>query len=118
MREALLRWRRPGDITHVPRYESGNTYNNQQSSRFLEDGSYLRLKNLTVGYTLPSSLVTRYRVGSIRVYLSGTNLWTLTRYSGPDPEVSTLDGSTTAQGLDFYTLPQVRTAIVGLSVGF
>ncbi len=118
MREALQRWRRPGDITHVPRYVSGDTYNNQQSSRFLEDGSYLRLKNLTLGYNLPADLLTRYKVSSIRVYASGTNLWTLTRYSGPDPEVSTLDGSTTAQGIDFFTLPQVRTVILGLTVGF
>jgi hypothetical protein len=117
VREALDRWRKPGDITHVPRYESGNTYNNQQSSRFIEDGSYLRLKNLTIGYNLPSRLINRFKVSNLRVYVSGTNLWTLTPYSGPDPEVSTLDGSTTAQGIDFFTLPQVRTVVVGLSVG-
>ncbi len=118
VREALQRWRKPGDITDVPRYVSGNTYNNQQSSRYVEDGSYLRLKNLTIGYNLPSGLLNRYKVGSLRVYVSGTNLWTLTPYSGPDPEVSTLDGSTTAQGIDLFTLPQVRTVVLGLSAGF
>ena len=53
-----------------------------------------------------------------RVFASGTNLWTLTAYSGPDPEVSTLDGSTTAQGIDFFTLPQVKTMLVGITVKF
>jgi len=121
-REALKRWRKPGDITSVPRYVSGNTYNNQQSSRFVEDGSYLRLKNLTVGYNLPTTLASRFKVSNVRVYASATNLWTLTPYSGPDPEVSTdpestnNDSGTTAQGMDFFTLPQVRTIIVGLSV--
>jgi TonB-linked SusC/RagA family outer membrane protein len=122
VREALKRWRKPGDITHVPRYVSGNTYNNQQSSRFVEDGSYLRLKNLTVGYNLSNALLSRFKVSNLRVYASATNLWTLTSYSGPDPEVSTdpestnSDSGTTAQGMDLFTLPQVRTIIVGLTV--
>jgi hypothetical protein len=106
----------------VPRYVSGNTYNNQQSSRFVEDGSYLRLKNLTVGYNLSNALLSRFKVSNLRVYASATNLWTLTSYSGPDPEVSTdpestnSDSGTTAQGMDLFTLPQVRTIIVGLTV--
>ncbi|WP_461094330.1 SusC/RagA family TonB-linked outer membrane protein [Spirosoma gilvum] len=117
-RQALKRWQKEGDITSVPRYVYQNTYNNYHSSRFLEDGSFLRLKNVTVGYTIPKKLIERFKLSSARVYASGTNLWTLTRYSGPDPEVSTLDGSTSAQGIDFFTLPQVKTVFVGLSVGF
>jgi TonB-linked SusC/RagA family outer membrane protein len=115
---ALKRWRKPGDITSVPRYEFENTYNNYHSSRFIEDGSYLRLKNLTLGYRLSPNWISRVKLNNARVYVSGTNLWTLTPYTGSDPEVSTLDGSTTAQGIDFYTLPQVRTIIVGLNLGF
>jgi hypothetical protein len=58
------------------------------------------------------------KLGTVRVYATGTNLWTLTRYTGADPEVSTLDGSTTAQGLDFFTLPQVKTLVGGVTVNF
>lgn len=115
-RVALNRWRKEGDITNVPRYVYQNTYNNYLSSRFLEDGSFLRLKNVSIGYNLPKSLVNRYKITNTRIYASATNLWTLTRYSGADPEVSTLDGSTTAQGIDLFTFPQVKTILVGISL--
>ncbi|MCU0352267.1 MAG: TonB-dependent receptor [Cytophagales bacterium] len=123
-REALRRWRRPGDITDVPRYQFNpdraeeDNPNNLHSSRFLEDGSFVRLKNISLGYNLPKEWLTRFRVQSVRILASATNLLTLTRYTGPDPEVSTLDGSTAAQGIDFFTFPQVRTMMVGLTVGF
>jgi TonB-dependent starch-binding outer membrane protein SusC len=113
--EALRRWRKPGDITDIPRYELGSTTNNLHSNRLLEDGSYLRLKNLNVGYRLPGSIADRVKMESLRVYLSATNLWTLTKYTGSDPEVSTLSGSTSAQGIEFFTLPQVRTISIGLN---
>ena len=102
----------------MPRYELGNSYNNYHSSRFIEDGSFVRLKNVALSYNLPRKWTTRYGMTNVRIYASGTNLYTLTRYSGPDPEVSTLDGSTTAQGIDFFTLPQVKNVLVGLSIGF
>ncbi|MFC5413092.1 SusC/RagA family TonB-linked outer membrane protein [Larkinella bovis] len=116
-RKALERWQKPGDITSVPRYVYQNTYNNYHSSRFLEDGSYLRLKNVSLGYNLPKKYVDRFRiVSNARIFASATNVWTWTRYSGPDPEVSTLDGSTTAQGIDFFTLPQYKTLMVGITL--
>ncbi len=121
---ALRRWKKPGDITDVPRYsfnpdraEEDNP-NNLHSSRFLEDGSYIRLKNISLGYNVPKQWLTRFHVQSARLLVSATNLLTLTRYSGPDPEVSTLDGTTTTQGIDLFTFPQVRTMMVGLTVGF
>jgi TonB-linked SusC/RagA family outer membrane protein len=114
---ARNRWRQPGDIASVPRYEFGNTFNNRFSSRFVEDGSFLRLKNVALGYTLPRAMAARYKLQSVRIFASGTNLWTLTRYTGADPEVNTLDGSTLAQGIDFYTLPQVRTLMMGINIG-
>lgn len=115
---ALRRWRKEGDVTDVPRYELGNTFNNYHSSRFLEDGSFLRLKNVALGYNLPSRWVEKIKLQSLRLFVSGSNLWTLTRYSGVDPEVSTLDGSTAAQGIDFYTLPQVKTIQGGITLTF
>ena len=117
-RLALQRWRKEGDITNVPKYELNNTFNNFHSSRYLEDGSFVRVKNVSLGYNLPKKWITRYGVANVRVYASATNLYTLTRYSGPDPEVSTLDGSTTAQGIDFFTFPQVKTVFGGLTIGF
>ncbi|HMI65019.1 MAG TPA: SusC/RagA family TonB-linked outer membrane protein, partial [Cyclobacteriaceae bacterium] len=113
--DALRRWQKPGDVTDIPRYELNSTVNNLHSNRLLEDGSYLRLKNLNIGYTLPSKMIHTLMLSQLRIYLSATNLWTYTKYSGADPEISTLDGSTAAQGIDFFTLPQVRTIAVGLN---
>jgi TonB-linked SusC/RagA family outer membrane protein len=114
--EALRRWKQEGDVTDVPRYVFGSTTNNLHSNRLLEDASYLRLKNLSIGYNVPSKYTEKFLLSHVRVYLNATNLWTLTKYTGSDPEVSTLDGSTSAQGIDFFTLPQVRTLVVGLNV--
>jgi TonB-linked SusC/RagA family outer membrane protein len=116
VREALRRWQKPGDITDVPRYEFGNATNTLHSNRLLEDGSYLRLKNVSMGYNIPSRLIAKYKIQRLRVYVTATNLWTLTKYTGSDPEVSTLDGSTAASGIDFYTLPQVRTIAGGITI--
>ena len=116
--DALKRWQKEGDITSVPRYVYNNTYNDYLSSRFLEDGSYLRLKNVTIGYNLAKKWVNKVKLANVRIYASATNLWTYTKYSGPDPELSTLDGSTTAQGIDFNTLPQIKTLMGGLTVTF
>ncbi|MBX2896266.1 MAG: TonB-dependent receptor [Cyclobacteriaceae bacterium] len=114
--EALRRWRKPGDVTDIPRYELNSTLNNLHSNRLLEDASYLRLKNLSIGYTLPPKLTQRWMIDQARIYVAATNLFTFTKYTGSDPEVSTLDGSTTAQGIDFFTLPQVRTISMGLNI--
>ncbi|WP_461103134.1 SusC/RagA family TonB-linked outer membrane protein [Spirosoma koreense] len=118
VRAALKRWRKEGDITSVPRYVYQNTYNNYLSSRFLEDGSYLRLKNVSLGYNLPKKVISKAKIANARLYVSATNILTWTRYTGPDPEVSTLDGSTTAQGIDFFTFPQIKTVVVGATIGF
>jgi TonB-dependent starch-binding outer membrane protein SusC len=114
--DALRRWRKEGDVTDIPKYELGSTLNNLHSNRFLEDASYLRLKNVSFGYSLSPKIIEKLRLNQVRVYATATNLWTLTKYTGSDPEVSTLDGSTSAQGIDFFTLPQVRTISVGINV--
>ncbi|MEI7583727.1 TonB-dependent receptor [Runella sp.] len=117
-RAALRRWQKPGDVTDIPRFEYNNGFNSYSSSRLVEDGSYLRLKNVAIGYTIPSKWTGKAKLGNVRLYATATNLWTLTRYIGADPEVSTLDGSTSAQGLDFFTLPQVKTLVAGVTVNF
>lgn len=113
------RWKMEGDQTDVPRLVQGDPNNNRRSStRFIEDGDYLRLKTATLGYTLPKSLTNKIGFGSIRLYASGYNLWTLTKYSWYDPEVNTLDGNNTGFATDFLTFPQPRSVVFGINAGF
>jgi TonB-dependent starch-binding outer membrane protein SusC len=112
----LNRWQKPGDVTDVPRLTAyGLNYTIDQNSRFLEDGSFLRLKSLTVGYTIPKEVTQRLRIRQVRVYFIGSNLWLLTHYTGADPE-SNVTGIQTVQGLDLGTPPQPRSMQVGLNV--
>ena len=123
-RDQLNRWRKPGDITDVPRadYLSGNGAAN--SSRFVRDGSYGRLRTVTLGYNLPATLVKKGYLQSVRVFAQALNLATFTKYKGWDPEVNTdyLATSSTQgninQGIDFYSAPQPRTITFGVNVGF
>jgi hypothetical protein len=91
--------------------------NDAWSSRYIEDGSYVRLKNVTLGYRLPPRVLQIIRVESVRVYLSGDNLWTLTRYSGPDPEVSTRN-SVLTPGFDWSAYPRAFGLTAGINVTF
>lgn len=83
--DVLRRWQKDGDVTDVPRPSAAGP-NVQISSRGVQDGTYTRVKNLTLGYTLPSSLFAN-KISKFRVYLSGQNLFTITKYKGLDPEV-------------------------------
>lgn len=122
--EQLQRWRQPGDVTDIPRLTTAPTSNNyggtvqNLSSRYLEDGSFLRLRSVTLGYNLPSSLLSKYRLNTVRVYVSGTNLLTFTPYSGLDPEVNSQSAVSNTKNFDWATVPQPRTFQVGLNVGF
>lgn len=88
------------------------------SSRFIEDASYVRLKNVTVSYNLSSSILEKVRLSNARIYVSGTNLWTSTSYSGYDPEGNAYGGTTNIVGVDFGGYPQAKTYTVGLNLGF
>ncbi len=103
----------------------GNNSNREISSRFVEDGSYLRLKNIAIGYNLPSNLTDKINVGNVRVSLSAQNLMTLTGYSGLDPEVNYFGAggdnntsSNTVQGFDFGNYPTVKSYSFSLNVKF
>ena len=87
------------------------------SSRVVEDGSFLRLKNITLGYTLPARILRHIRSSSLRVFVSGENLFTLTRYSGPDPEVSTRN-SVLTPGFDWSAYARAIGITAGVSVNF
>ncbi len=109
----------PTEDTRYPRAINGDPNNNRRiSTRFLEDGSYLRLKNISLGYTLPERLTKKIGLSKLRVYATGQNLITITDYSGFDPEVSTFGETNTAPGTDFLTFPQARVVLFGLNVGF
>ena len=113
----LNRWQQPGDQTDIPqlRFLEGST----ESSRFIEDGSYLRLKTVTLAYSLPSSITQQLKIDRIRVYATGQNLATLTDYEGWDPEVNAdFTAGNIGLGSDFYSAPQARTLIFGVNLGF
>ncbi|NML63874.1 TonB-dependent receptor [Hymenobacter sp. RP-2-7] len=108
----LSRWTGEGTSNDVPRAIVGDPNNNLRvSTHYIEDGSFIRLKNLTFGYTLPRSILNKITASQIRVYFTGYNLLTLTHYTGFDPEVS-------VSGIDQGVYPQVRTLIGGINIGF
>jgi TonB-dependent starch-binding outer membrane protein SusC len=115
------RWTPDNQTTDVryPRAVFQDPNNNRRvSDRFVEDASYLRLKNLSLGYNIPSNVMSKIGMTKGRIYVSGQNLLTFTNYSGFDPEISTFGETNTAPGTDFLTFPQARTMIVGLNLGF
>lgn len=99
---------------------SASTANNnlRPSSWYIEDGSFLRVKNLQIGYSLNKWLCQKIGIAECRIYLGGQNLFTFTRYSGLDPELADLSGSPLNSGIDFAKYPQARTLLTGLSVKF
>ncbi len=119
-KEVVNRWR-PGQSDEenarvaYPSIQDSNS--RQVTDRFVEDGSYLRLKTISMGYSLPPKVLNKIGISKFRVYVSGHNLWTLTNYSGFDPEVST-HGSGLTAGVDYGSYPRARTFVTGLSVTF
>jgi TonB-linked SusC/RagA family outer membrane protein len=91
--------------------------NDVPNSYYIEDGSYLRAKNAQIGYRLPSSLLSKLKIESARIYLQGANLFTITKYSGPDPEVGQVQNSTVF-GLDEGTYPNTKQFLIGLNLSF
>ncbi len=118
-KDQLRAWTKENPNTDVPeaRYLSRN--GNQASSRYVVKGDFVRLRTVTLGYNLPTTLTRRIGLEKARIYVSGMNLLTFTKYNGWDPEVNSDDFTTNvAQGNDFYTPPQPRTFLVGLNLGF
>ncbi len=114
-------WRGEGTSNTQPRASwSAKSNNVRASSRFLEDASYLRLKNLQIGYTIPG--LTKYRIERFRIYLAATNLFTLTKFTGMDPEMTVSANSTAegdrAAGIDWGTYPVAKTYTIGVNLTF
>ncbi|GAB3254410.1 TonB-dependent receptor [Larkinella harenae] len=115
----LDRWRPGNTSTDMPRavrYDPNQ--NNRFSTRFVESGTYTRLKNLTVAYNIPAKPLQRAKISGVRVYLTGQNLLTFTNYTGYDPEVSADPFSSVGFGRDFGVYPQARTYTAGVTVTF
>ncbi len=124
--DILNRWRKPGDMAALPRAGQDVTAggNLRSSDWWLENGDYLRLRNITIGYSLTKQTLRSFSgnvITRVRLYVAAQNLLTITKYSGYDPEVST-QGSygdyIFARGIDDGQLPQPRTFLVGLQLGF
>ena len=111
----LDRWTGEGTSNRIPRYVQGDNVNWQSSDLLVYDGSYLRLKNIQLGYTLPQRLTRKAFIEKFRVYVSAENLLTFTKYHGFDPEISS---GGTSLGIDYGVYPQARVWTVGFNLAF
>lgn len=115
--KVLNRWTSVGQQTDIPKAIYGDVTNSDISSRFVENGSYMRLKSATVNYNFSAAWLHKLKISELSCYLTGENLFTLTKYSGYDPESSAY-GSNGAFGIDFGTYPQARQFIFGVNLTF
>jgi hypothetical protein len=120
-RTLLQRWTPENENTNIPGH---NTLGNQRnSSQWVEDGSYLRVKNMTLGYNLPSNLLKKVGIGALRIYATGSNLLTLTKYTGYDPEANNASNIANGDtgpfsGFDMGSYPSQRRYTIGLDITF
>ena len=119
-RELLSRWQKPGDITNVPKVSLTVDANNSNSSRWLYDVSFLRLRNVNFGYTLPANIVSRAKITSARIYVAATNILTFTKFAGWDPEVVRYrfnnGASNGASNAPYLPSPQAKSVNLGLNI--
>lgn len=117
--DQLGRWQKKGDITQVPQLRLGYDNGISASSRYVQNGDYIRLKNITLGYNFPITFAKNLKLQSARLYVTAVNILTFTKYTGWDPEVNAdYRAGNRNQGGDFYTAPQIKNISVGLNIGF
>lgn len=116
MSYVLDRWIGEGSSFEVPRQTTDPTRNNVFSSYFVEDGSFLRLRNLQLGYTIPKRIVSKMKMDKFRVYVASNNLFTLTKYMGFDPDLGS--SNALSAGVDYGYYPQAKTLMAGLQIIF
>jgi TonB-dependent starch-binding outer membrane protein SusC len=115
----LNSWKKPGDVTDIPQARLGYDNGDQsRNSRYLSDGSYIKLRSFMISYELPKRLISKAGLDRMRVFVQAQNLLTFTKYKGWDPEVSTdfLNDNITS-GCDFYSAPQPRSIVFGINIG-
>ncbi len=110
-KDILKRWRKPGDITDVPRVEKGNTNISRSTDRFLKKASYLSLRNINLSYNLPHEWISRLRMSSVKIFVSGDNLLTFTKLKGMDPTQA-------FSGVSDNKYVPNRVVSVGLNINF
>ena len=110
------RWTPENPNSNIPAATNSSS-NLVISSRVVEDASFLRLKTVTLGYTVPKTFLKKYKIDNARLYVAAQNLWTITGYSGYDPEVSIRSGGLTP-GLDFSSYPRALSVSFGINLGF
>ncbi|KAF2514476.1 TonB-dependent receptor [Flavobacterium zhairuonense] len=113
--DQLNRWQNPGDITNVPQARFGGSNGTQESTRYLDKADFIRLRNVTLGYSLPKETVQKAGMSSLRIYFTAVNLLTFTNYEGTDPEARRDDSGI---GEDFYSAPPARTMAIGVNINF
>ncbi|MBK1895710.1 SusC/RagA family TonB-linked outer membrane protein [Chryseobacterium paridis] len=119
LKDGWNRWEKPGDIaTHPVAIFNNNTLTNKPSSRYLEDASYLKLRSVRLGYNFPVSLTEKIKVTSASIYIMGENLFTITKFSGVDPEVGPADSQTTYSGTAGAIYPIPRRFSLGINFSF
>ncbi|TDK47946.1 SusC/RagA family TonB-linked outer membrane protein [Algoriphagus formosus] len=121
-REALNYWTGPGTSNTIPRPSARANFRNRATSFGIEDGTFIRLRNISLGYTFPTSMFNE-KVKNLRVYVTGQNLITITNYSGFDPEVNSFANGGSGvnfniQGLDYGSFPRPKTILLGLNLTF
>lgn len=111
------RWIGPLSSDEVPRLTTNATRNTEFSDFYVEDGSFVRLRNVQLGYTLPKTLTEKAKLSSVRIYVAANNLVTLTKYQGFDPDIGA-SGGTLSAGVDYGFYPQARTLMGGINLKF
>jgi len=119
--EVLTRWQKAGDVTNIPRPVFGDNISNGSGvviSENVEKGDFIKGRNIALGYTLPKTVTDRIGINSIRFYGAVQNAFTITQYTGFDPETSTNGNANGSPSVDRNSVPQARTILFGLNVGF
>ncbi len=120
----LNRWKTVGQVTNMPKADFGVNHNSLISSRYIEDGSFVRIKAVTLGYEIPKRITDNLKMSKLYLYVTAENLFTFTKYSGMDPEVSVYGRSSDnalkniAPGVDYGTYPQARSILFGINLTF
>ena len=115
-------WKKPGDNALLPRLNSQDGTSQQISSYFVEDGSYMRIKNIQLTYSFPAALIQKIKLSSAQIYIQGQNLFTFTKYKGLDPDINLRNSGTDNQdihmGIDEGAFPVAKSYNVGVRIGF
>ena len=117
-RDVMSRYTADNPNASIPRYNQWNNNNTRNSDRYIEDGSYLRIQNISLGYNFPERWIKKLKMNNARLYMSAQNVHTFTKYSGYDPEIGAFNKSVLSQNVDNGHYPNPRTITIGANVEF